>query len=176
MKRLLCLFLSAVMVLGLLSACGNSQPTEILSEKSAETEKTQVSDNQSPPDEEIQKAIDIGIVAEQLQCDYDIQISYAEFCSILDGFVSVLFPEKLSDWETVSANYRNADIPMSRMEGALVMLYVAECCGVDAVGYEYNIPFEDLIAENQRLRMEIDYLKKLSALVLAEERKNGKRR
>ena len=35
---------------------------------------------------------------------------------------------------------------------------------------------EDLIAENQRLRMEIDYLKKLSALVLAEERKNGKRR
>ena len=35
---------------------------------------------------------------------------------------------------------------------------------------------EDLIAENQRLRMEIDYLKKLSALVLAEERKNNKKR
>ena len=35
---------------------------------------------------------------------------------------------------------------------------------------------EDLIAENQRLKMEIDYLKKLSALVLAEERKNGKKR
>ena len=34
---------------------------------------------------------------------------------------------------------------------------------------------EDLIAENQRLRMEIEYLKKLSALVLAEEQKNGKR-
>ena len=35
---------------------------------------------------------------------------------------------------------------------------------------------EDLIAENQRLRMEIEYLKKLSALVLAEERKNGRKR
>ena len=34
---------------------------------------------------------------------------------------------------------------------------------------------EDLIAENQRLRMEIDYLKKLSALVLAEERENSKK-
>jgi len=34
---------------------------------------------------------------------------------------------------------------------------------------------EDLIAENQRLRMEIEYLKKLSALVLAEERKKGKK-
>ena len=35
---------------------------------------------------------------------------------------------------------------------------------------------EDLIAENQRLRMEIEYIKKLSALVLAEEQKNGKKR
>ncbi len=35
---------------------------------------------------------------------------------------------------------------------------------------------EDLIAQNQRLRMEIEYLKKLSALVLAEEQKNGKKR
>ena len=35
---------------------------------------------------------------------------------------------------------------------------------------------EDLIAENQRLHMEIEYLKKLSALVLAEEQKSGKRR
>ena len=35
---------------------------------------------------------------------------------------------------------------------------------------------EDLIAENQRLRMENEYLKKLSALFLADERENGKRR
>ena len=35
---------------------------------------------------------------------------------------------------------------------------------------------EDLIAENQKLRMEIEYLKKLSALVLAEEQENGKKR
>ena len=34
---------------------------------------------------------------------------------------------------------------------------------------------EDLISENQRLRMEIEYLKKLSALVLAEEQENGKK-
>jgi len=34
---------------------------------------------------------------------------------------------------------------------------------------------EDLIAENQRLRMELEYLKKLSALVLAEEREKNKK-
>ena len=31
---------------------------------------------------------------------------------------------------------------------------------------------EDLIAENQRLRMELDYLKKLRAFILEEERQN----
>ena len=34
---------------------------------------------------------------------------------------------------------------------------------------------EDLIAENQRLRMELEYLKKLSALVLAEEQEKNKK-
>ena len=35
---------------------------------------------------------------------------------------------------------------------------------------------EDLIAENQRLRAEVDYLKKLNALVSEEERQNKRRR
>jgi transposase len=35
---------------------------------------------------------------------------------------------------------------------------------------------EDLIAENQRLRAENDYLKKLNALVIEEERRNKRRR
>ena len=35
---------------------------------------------------------------------------------------------------------------------------------------------EDLIAENQRLRMEIEYLKKLHALVLANEQAKRKKR
>jgi transposase len=35
---------------------------------------------------------------------------------------------------------------------------------------------KDLIAENQRLRAENDYLKKLNALVLEEERRNRRRK
>jgi transposase len=35
---------------------------------------------------------------------------------------------------------------------------------------------EDLLAENQRLRMEIDYLKKLNALVFKEKQQSRKRK
>ena len=35
---------------------------------------------------------------------------------------------------------------------------------------------EDLIAENQRLRAEVAYLKKLNALVIEEERRNKRRK
>lgn len=35
---------------------------------------------------------------------------------------------------------------------------------------------DDLLAENQRLRMEIDYLKKLNALVSKEEQRSRKRK
>lgn len=35
---------------------------------------------------------------------------------------------------------------------------------------------DDLLAENQQLRMEIDYLKKLNALVSKEEQQNRKRK
>lgn len=99
------------------------------------------------PDPEIEKAIDLGFVPENLRKNYDTQISYEQFCDVLDGFISAVFPDAISAWESISANYRNADVPMSRMEGAIVMLYAAKCCGIDAVGYEYNIPLEDYLAE-----------------------------
>lgn len=99
-------------------------------------------------DEEIGKAIDLGLVPAQMQGNYEETISYKGFCAILDCFVEKMFPELFSDWKDVSANYRDADVQMSRMEGALVLLYAAECCGIDAVGYEYNIPLEDLIADD----------------------------
>ena len=63
---------------------------------------------------------------------------------------------------------------------------MAEHCGKKSMGRPRKAltpaAEEDLIAENQRLKeqnqrleMEMEYIKKLSALVLAEEQKNGKK-
>ena len=149
MKRLkatLCLLLCLIL---LLSGCGKE--TDVPQQTQQETQgeiQQEITEEVITTDTEILKAIDLGFVPESLQGDYDSQISYAEFCNILDNFVSVMFPDALPDWKDTSGNYRDANDLMSRMEGALVLLYSAECCGIDAIGYEYNIPLEDLIADN----------------------------
>lgn len=139
LNRILCLLLSLTMMLGLLSGCGGETDAP---------QALQPEQQEALKDEEIRKAIDVGIVPEALQGDYDVPLSYAEFCSILDNFTSLMFPNALSTWQDVSANYRNADDLMSRMEGALVFLYAAECCGVDSMGYEHTTLLSARIADD----------------------------
>lgn len=136
------MLLALAMATGLLAGCAETAP------EPAAVPEAPAAAEAAPPDAEIHKALVLGLVPEAVQGDYDAQISYAEFCGILDNFTALMFPDALSSWEDVSANYRDADDLMSRMEGALVLLYAAENCGIDAVGYEYNIPLEDLIAED----------------------------
>ena len=84
------------------------------------------------------------------------------------------------------ANYKNIVKRWERIfleEGAEGLMKERRGRACKAIGSKRGRPpkldkkvEEDLIAENQRLKMEIEYLKKLSALVLADEQKNGKRR
>ena len=92
MKRLkatLCLLLCLIL---LLSSCGKE--TDVPQQTQQETQgeiQQEITGEVITTDTEILKAIDLGFVPESLQGDYDSQISYAEFCSILDNFVSVIF-------------------------------------------------------------------------------------
>ena len=85
-----------------------------------------------------------------------------------------------TDGKGNEANYKNQIKKWERIyleEGAEGLM--KERRGISSKGRPQKLDKkteEDLIAENQRLRMEIEYLKKLSALVLAEEQKSGKRR
>ncbi len=132
MKRILCIILCLLLTVSIFNGCGTNSHSQDAVEMDG-------------ADDEIRKAIALGFVPSELQGSYDEQISYQEFCAVLDNFTSILFPDAFPTWEKVSADYREANNPMSRMEGALVFLYAAQCCGIDAVGYDFNIPLEDII-------------------------------
>lgn len=94
----------------------------------------------SKADAEIKSAIKLGLVPKKLQKNYNSSITYGEFCSIIDSFISRTYPKKLSKWKKTSKKYRNSKTKMSRMEGVLVFFYAAMDCDLDDKGSRYQVP------------------------------------
>lgn len=138
-KSLLSALLCVSLLVGLLSGCGQGGETSVIGSASQDAQSTKF------PDEEIQKAVELRFVPEFLQSDYNAQTSYAEFCGVLDAVIGTVRPDRLENWKTQSSGYREADDRMSRMEGMLVFLYAAQSAGLDSIGFQNNIPLEDLI-------------------------------
>ncbi len=133
--------ISALLALALcanLAACGGSGPGGTAADPKAPNDQA---------DEEVQKAIDLGLVPDNLQGDHDAQITYAEFCQVLDNATALLRPAALESWKEISSGYRDKDNPMTRMEGAVVMLYAAENSGLDTAGYQYRLSMDEMASE-----------------------------
>ncbi len=140
MKKLICLALLLCLLLSLLAGCALDAGSQSSTGTSKESEP--VGTVEPAPGEEIQKAIDLGFVPESLRGDYDAQITYTEFCSILDNLISVVRPDCLDNWKKASSRYRSSRHIMKRAEGMLVFLYAAECAEFDTVGYQYKYAYE----------------------------------
>lgn len=97
--------------------------------------------------------------------------------------VETMRTEKLSFQETrkrfrISGHHAIQDWERIYLTEGIAGLY-AERRGRKGTGRPAKLPKQvekDLLAENQWLRMEIDYLKKLNALVSKEEQQNKKRK
>lgn len=128
-NRLMRTLLSMIIAVGLLAGCGGSKEAS------------------ASEDAEIQKAIELGFVSDDLHGGYDKQIKYAEFCSILDAMIEEVRPECLEAWKKSSAAYRDADDLMTRFEGMAVLFYAAESAGLDAVGIDEAVPLEEYMPD-----------------------------
>lgn len=122
LKRTLSLLLSLAMVLGMLSGCGeNTEPGNPTENLSSEIEL------------EIQTAIDLGLVPEELQKDYDKQIKYNEFVPMMTDVIALRYGEGeyLDKWLEVSEIAAERDALMLRGEGAGVIFAAAVTVGMD---------------------------------------------
>lgn len=146
-KSLLNVFLCLVLLAGLLSGCGESQqnetsnPPESITAEPVETESVETELLKLTESEmEIQKAIELGLVPDKLQENYDQQMSYGEFCSILDRYFETAAPDDFDSWKNNSANYHDAGDGMTLVEGMLVLFQAAQDSNIDAAGYQYCFP------------------------------------
>ena len=112
----------------------------------------------------------IGVIMDMREHHLRYNETVREYCDIMKG---------------QEQNYKNTIIRWERIyleEGAEGLMKERRGRACSAGGRRKGRPpkldkkvEEDLIAENQRLRMEIEYIKKLSALVLAEEQEKNKK-
>lgn len=124
------------MISGILSSCGNHAAED----SQAPTESVQQDDNQGEEtvkidDEEIQKAVDFGIVTPDYAAELDTQVTYAEFAAMLDAVTSAAAPERQAAWEDLSQALRDGDEPMNRGAGAVALFDCAMALEIDAEGY-----------------------------------------
>lgn len=122
LERILSFMLCAAMLLSLLTGCGgNTEPGDPAENFSPETEI------------EIQTAIDLGLVPEELQKDYGKQIQYNEFVPMMTNVIALRYGEGeyLDKWLEVSAIAAERDALMLRGEGAGVIFAAAVTVGMD---------------------------------------------
>lgn len=125
-KRIWAALLILSLALGLMAGCARPAQAE------GPTEQTEA-------EMEIQKAITLGLVPDNLQGNYEQQVSYGEFCAILDRYFETAAPDGLEGWKASSANYHDASDKMTLMEGILLLFQAAQDSGMDDVGYRCGI-------------------------------------
>ena len=78
------------------------------------------------PNEEVARAIDLGLVPLSLQSAYDKVITYAEYCSMLQSMISLIDNSAVAKWQEVAATALGSDQSMRR-EDAMLSIYEAAC-------------------------------------------------
>lgn len=104
-----------------LVGCNSKQSGENVqnNENTQDVENTQ-SENMSA---EIRRAIDFGLVPEEIQGDYEKTITHRQYCEMLTNFMRVYDESRLSEWENTISLAAQSDKEMKREDGILAIAY-----------------------------------------------------
>jgi len=132
-KKIICLSVVFVILLGLMAGCGNKETNISVSNESEQSETNEYTELDEETKLEIQSAVELGLVPENLQTDYYKQIQYNEFIPMMTNVISLRYGEGeyLDEWLEVSAIAEERDTPMTRGEGAGVIFAAAVTVGMD---------------------------------------------
>ncbi|MBQ5313023.1 MAG: hypothetical protein J6K30_03110, partial [Oscillospiraceae bacterium] len=117
-NRWLCLLLVVMMILGLLSGCGDNKAAQSNSAQETSTTKNQseIINNLDIPDlwkQELNHAIQLGMPMDKIQQD---TISGKEMMELLDSFVNYAAAEKTDSWKEQFPAIRESNAQLSRFD------------------------------------------------------------
>ena len=155
MKRLFCLFMSVVMVLGILFGCGNKQP--ITTDPTQDTTPSQTQPTEPQPTEpsvedkinsldlpdlwkqELLYAVELGMPMEKVQ---QATISGAEMAELLDYFVEYANPDKLAEWQALMPKLRTHKDALTRFDAMGALFLAARTASGEWAEFKENFKIE----------------------------------
>ena len=157
LKRTACLLLSFVMVLGMLSGCGNSHAEVAGPENSLSPSRTQalavpertteemIHDLDIPDlwKQELCHAMQLGMPMDRIQ---QATISGAEMVELLDCFVEYANPDKLEEWKELLPKLRTHEDALTRFDAMGALFLAARTAGGEWAEFktDYNVVFGPL--------------------------------
>ena len=151
MKRMLCLFLSAVMVLGMLAGCGDqTEPTNDTQDTTpSQTQPTGTQPTEPSVEDQINSlnvpelwkqellcALELGMPMEKVQQE---TLSGSEMMELLDWFVAYAAPDKLAEWQQSYPELRANQTALRRMDAMAALFLAADLVGGDYYGHNLYI-------------------------------------
>ena len=153
MKRMLCLLLPVVMVLGIFSACGGSQSAETAQTQLATIEQIQTQEGTEPTSEiaievkgEVAKARELGLLPAEWDKDLLAEADFDGFNQLVISFVNLCDVSALSVWQE---NVNDSAFParnMRRDDGLVLLMLAAEALGYNTYNArEYGFCTENYV-------------------------------
>ena len=139
-KRLLSLLLAVVMILGMLSGCGNNQAeqTNPIQETPATENTSEIINRLDIPDlwkQELHHAMELGLLMDKIQQE---TISGKEMMELLDWFVNYAAAEKTDSWKEEFPTIRESNAQLSRFDAMTALFLAAEHVGGVYAGHNYG--------------------------------------
>ena len=141
LKQIISIILSAVMILGMLTGCGNHQTeqTNPMQETPATENVTEIINKLNIPDlwkQELHHAMELGLPMDKVQQE---TISGAEMAELLDWLVNYAAAEKTDSWKEQFPAIRESNAQLSRFDAMTALFLAAEHVGGAYAGHNYGI-------------------------------------
>ena len=146
-KQIISLLLSLTLALCTLSGCGseinvkNDSEAVTMTDESLNTEEAETSVSVEP-NAELLRAISAGMMPEEWCTQLEDTITFKQFTDVLTKVVKLWDSERLPEWQKITALAAEAEEPMKREDGLLMLSYLWILMGRGAEFPEFFIDEE----------------------------------
>lgn len=129
------------------AACASPTPTPKPSELPKATETSVVptpsptSQPKTDEDLEIERAIKLGLVPDEIQTDFSKTITFSQYSKMLTNLIAIWDDSRLAEWETICAAAAASNDKMDREDGIVEISYAVVMMGADKFNHQFDEKF-----------------------------------